>query len=287
MYPVSDLANIIGVIVAVGLGLLEVRRLVRKDPALTLETVHRRAPYMFVLVFVAVVLVGFYFAMAWKQSLVWSLPMWFQLRGTGVIWVTILALMAFLATVSVVVAYRSAHPRRRTVFFASPFLLAAIYFIQWSFNAPIAHRLESAVTPDGVVLQTSGVSCGVATVVNIAGRFGIERTEKEMAHFLGATRMGTSTAQMIYGLERLGFTCRRVAAPDGAPVELRAPAILLVDHPDVGREKHAVAYMGTDGETFEVWDPLVGRTFLTQEEMNEIWHGHAVECWMEGKAEEE
>lgn len=277
MYPTSDIANVIGIVVAAGLALLEYRRLVRKDPALGLDDVHRRAPYLLLLVVLAVGLVVFYFAMSWKISLIWGMPIWFQLRATAVIWVTILALMAFLATMSIAAAFGGAHPRRWTVLVASPFLLGAIFYTQWSFNAPIAPRLKAAVTVDGVILQTTGVSCGVATVANIAGRFGIETTEKEMAPILGATRMGTSTAQMIYGLEKIGLAGRRVSAPDGAPVRLEAPAILFIDHPALGRERHAAAYMGTDGEKFEVWDPLVGRIFYTQQEMGEIWHGHAVE----------
>lgn len=285
MYPTSTIANVIVILLGAALGLLDARRLARRDPSaspeeiLKLGYVWKKAPHLLLMVLGLALFGLFFLGVNWKISVRWSLPAWWQLRGQGSLWAAILGVTAMLGSLTVTLAFRGGHPKRRRILVALPLVTGALFFLVWNMNAPIAPRLYEKMGPKNVViLQSSGVSCVAASAANIVRRYGIEMTEREMAHALGTTRMGTTMAQLIYGLEPMGFECTTVERPDGAPMDLQPPAVLLVDHPRTPREGHAAAYMGTDGDKFEVWDPTLGKVFLSQDELNDIWHGHAVEC---------
>jgi ABC-type bacteriocin/lantibiotic exporter with double-glycine peptidase domain len=62
-----------------------------------------------------------------------------------------------------------------------------------------------------VVPQTSGQSCGAAAGANVARWFGLRRSERDMASLFG-TSVGTSAAQVIYGLRELGIEGQQVRA---------------------------------------------------------------------------
>ncbi|MCZ6689914.1 MAG: cysteine peptidase family C39 domain-containing protein [Planctomycetota bacterium] len=284
MYPVSITGNVVAMIIGIVAGIVESARLVRRDPSASPEDllkvgrVFKRAPFLLAPVALVAAYAIFYVAVSWEISTRWSMPLWFQLRGQQILWAALLGVVTFLASLSASASFKVGDPRRWKLVFAFSLLVGSIYFLIHNLNAPIAPRLVELVDEDGVILQTSGVSCVAASAANIVRLYGIERTEKAMADYLGTTRMGTTMAQLIYGLDRMGFECRPVERPDGAPLELRAPAVLLVDHPRTPREGHAVAYVGKKEGLFEILDPTLGRIRLTQEQVSVIWHGHAVEC---------
>ncbi|MCZ6601878.1 MAG: cysteine peptidase family C39 domain-containing protein [Planctomycetota bacterium] len=284
MYPVSFTGNAVAMIIGIFIGITESARLVRRDPAaapedlLKVGRVFRKAPYLLVPIALVMAYSIFCLASSWDISTRWILPLWFQLRGQPILWAALLGVVTFLASLSAAASFRAGDPRRWKLVFAFSLLVGSMYFLIYNLNAPIAPRLVELVDEDGVILQTSGVSCVAASAANIVRLYGIERTEKAMAEILGTTRMGTTMAQFIYGLEGMGFECRTVERPDGEPMELEAPAVLLVDHPRTPREGHAVAYMGKREGLFEILDPTLGRIRLTQKQVSAIWHGHAVEC---------
>ena len=132
------------------------------------------------------------------------------------------------------------------------------------------------VSEDGVILQTTGSSCGAASCANIARHYGIESSEREMAELLGTTEHGTTDAQMIYGMRSLGFECEKLRVPDNDFTQLRGPAILVVAF-GTDPMGHAVAYMGHDGDKAEIWNPQGGKRMVTREQLGQMWQGHAIE----------
>jgi Peptidase C39 family len=132
------------------------------------------------------------------------------------------------------------------------------------------------ITADGVILQTTASTCGAASCANIARHYGIESSEREMVELLGTTEHGTTDAQMVYGMRSLGFQCVKRRVPDADFAQLRGPAILLVPF---GTDPlgHAVAYMGTDGDKAEIWNPQGGKRLVTREQLRGTWQGHAIE----------
>jgi len=142
----------------------------------------------------------------------------------------------------------------------------------------IAHTLGSRVDQNGVVRQTSGVSCGPAAAANLLRLYGIEKSENELAALMGTTARGTLVSRMSAGLGTLGFACaeKRIGLA-GLPA-LQNRAILVVDHPLTGRESHVVVYCGRTNQTSIVRDPLRGELLLSDRELRAVWHGRLIEC---------
>jgi len=97
-----------------------------------------------------------------------------------------------------------------------------------------------------------------------------------MAELFGTT-IGTSAAQVVYGMQELGFTCSMREIGSADVKQLTQPAMLFVDHRATGPESHAVVYVGVSNHKIEIWDPLLGKDFFTAQELATIWHGHAIE----------
>jgi ABC-type bacteriocin/lantibiotic exporter with double-glycine peptidase domain len=105
---------------------------------------------------------------------------------------------------------------------------------------------------------------------------GIRMTEKELAGLMQTNISGTNYASAVFVMERLGFIARKFHVKDSDPRKIEAPAMIFVDHPATGPESHAVGYMGFHAGKAEIWDPLEGKKFMTQEELSETWHGRGV-----------
>ena len=65
---------------------------------------------------------------------------------------------------------------------------------------------------------------------------------------------------------------------------VKPPAMLFVDHPQAGPESHVVAYFGSMGDTYEIWDPLDGRIHMDRERLITCWHGRALELRRSGSS---
>jgi len=98
-----------------------------------------------------------------------------------------------------------------------------------------------------------------------------------MAKTLGTTMFGTCVAQVVYGMEKFGFSCQKIYVQESDLNAVNSPALLFVDHPATGQESHAVGYMGRVGVKVDIWDPLSGKLLMDVEELRKIWHGKAIE----------
>jgi ABC-type bacteriocin/lantibiotic exporter with double-glycine peptidase domain len=107
--------------------------------------------------------------------------------------------------------------------------------------------------------------------------------EPEATKLLGTTMHGTSVGQIVMGMESVGFTCRKVVIASDRLADIKPPAVLMVDHPALGPESHAVALVRVEENAFEVWDPLIGSEIMTADKLGSIWRGRAVEISRAGE----
>jgi hypothetical protein len=267
--------NIVLILIVFLFGFLEYKRLSAKDPTLDLTTVLKKAPYLYVLIPLSLILLVV--ANLNRPTLIWNLPLWLQYHYTALSWGGILAIFAFVFSLAAAVAIRTHHRERWKIVIAGILLIFVIQFIQWNYTRPIAPRLKDIVASSGTVMQTSNASCAAASGASIARTFGIQKTEKQMANIFGTTVGGTSGAQVIYGMRKIGFASKKVEVPDSDPERLKSPAMIFIDNEFTGPESHAVAYMGFNKDKAEIWDPLEGRRFLTKNQLAKIWHGRGIE----------
>ncbi len=258
-------------------GIFECRRLFEKHPDFELETVLKKAPYLYVLIPVGFIPLIISIPMR-IPSFAWQAPFWFKLHFTAILWGSIISIFSFVFSLGSSICFRSRHKEKSKVAAAGIFLVIGIQIIQYNYTRPIASKLHESVTPSGHIMQTSGSSCAAASAAIIAGSFGIEKTEKEMAVLFGTSVFGTSDAQVIYGMRKTGFSCKKVEIPNADPEKLNTPAMLFIDHPMTGPESHAVVCMGFRDGKAEIRDPLhYDIRFQSKEELAKVWHGRGIE----------
>jgi len=220
-----------------------------------------------------------YLAIRHYPPVEWFLPTVFTFYDVIGVWLVDLTLIAFFAGVTVVVAILEHHRFRWVILAVVAAGLVCGPPLYRFYVRPVPHVLgPSRVTKDGVVLQTTKTTCAAASCANITRFYGAPKTEAEMVDILGATTDGATLAQMIYGMEKLGFRCVKRHIRNLDPRQLHAPAILFVDCVG-GPEGHVMTYMGCDPYTLDIWDPLIGKSRWGTGELCEIWHGRALEIW--------
>ena len=267
--------NILLVIGFILVGSMECRRLFAKDANLDMKTVLKRAPYLYVLIPLSIILL--IVASLNRPQLLWNLPLWLQYHYTALTWGGILAIFAFLFSLSAAVAIRTQHRERGKIVVAGILLICVIQVIQWNYTRPVAPRLKDIVAASGTVMQTSNSSCAAASGASIARTLGMQKTEKQMAELFGTTVGGTSGAQVIYGMRKIGIASKKVEVLDSDAERLKSPTMIFIDNQFTGPESHAVAYMGLNKGKAELWDPLEGKRFLTKNQLAKIWHGRGIE----------
>ena len=267
--------NILLILIVFLFGFLEYKRLSAKNPTLDLTRVLKKAPYLYVLIPLSLILLVV--ANLNRPALIWNLPLWIQYHYTALTWGGILAIFAFVFSLATIVAIRTHHGERWKIVIAGILLIFVIEIIQWNYTRPIAPRLKNIVASSGTVMQTSNASCAAASAASIARSFGIQKTEKEMAELFGTTVAGTSGAQVIYGMRKIGIASKKVEVPDSDSERLKFPAMIFIDNQFTGPESHAVAYMGVNQDKAEILDPLEGMRLLTKSQLAKIWHGRGIE----------
>lgn len=266
------------IIISGVLGAHEFRRVARESPDVGIADIHKRLPYVIPASLIAVGLVILLIASEMYAPLAWRLPLWFGLYHRFIVCGIIFCLVAFLFTLGIAASFHSSHRRRWVLLFSGVFLVGALLHMNLRIYSSIAPFLRSRIDSEGSVLQTSGASCSAATGANIARHYGIRMSEREMAELFRTSMLGTSVAQIIHGMKKLGISCRKVEIRDGNPRALRAPAILFVDHPASGSESHVIAFWGITERGNKVCDPVFGELTLTREMIRRMWSGRALEC---------
>jgi len=279
MNPLPVPVDVAIMVVSAILGIVYGRRLYERGARLGSKTDARQAVFLSILglIFVfgntGLLLVKNY------PTVSWHLPVVVQYYCIPVSWSLNVAMVAFLFFAVGSLAWEQGHRARWVVLIAAvAALVVGEYTIQNSLYFRPPELGEPKVDKDGVVLQSCGATCAAASCANIARKYGIDATETSMVEVLGTSLDGTTPSQVVYGMTRLGFTCRKRRIADADFTKLAGPAVLMVTY---GSEPlgHAVAYMGSNGDKAEVWNPQGGRQLMSQEQLGNLWQGHAIEVF--------
>lgn len=274
-------ANLALIVAASLLGGTVARRAQRRHPGLDVSSALKRVRHLWLVPVPIVLSFGAHCLINERPDLWWALPAWFEARYLICLWITLIGAMVYLYAFAATLAFDTRHPERKALIVAVALTLAAVQVMIVRSQRPIAPDLKHTVDADGVVLQTSGVSCVAASSANMLRRRGIEVTERQMAEALGTTAMGTTAGAAVEMFAARGIACRKT---QGAATALSSPAMLMIDHPLAGPESHAVTYVGRAGERFEIWDPLEGRRLFDEAALTAHWSGRAIECAWETEA---
>lgn len=269
--------NLAAVLSGLALGFASARRVMERHPGVGLSGLLSRAKWLYAVLVLVALLVGAAATLFVSEEAVWALPLWLQYYFSPALWAGLLFSVALLFAVAGTVALETGHPERWKLVAAGAVLVIALEIGQWTWTEPVASELRDRVE-GGHVLQTHPASCACASGANIARELGIERSEREMAHLMRTSVMGTSAAQVVYGMRAAGIACEPWLDPGADPAALPLPAMLFVDHPAVGPEGHAVAMLAYEDGYALIVDPLIGRLQRTPDALQQVWHGRAVVC---------
>ena len=277
MQGLSILANVLSFTVAALAAVLYAKLLYRAGMKLDSKSAFRHIRCVLAcVVLLALANVGnIVFGMA--PNLSWSLPVFVEYHQLRATWLITRLCTVFIFLSISILAIRTRHRERVKLVFAAVVVIAAIEWTFWRAARPIYASLEEKMSANGVVMQSGDVSCAAASCANIATMLGVSMSERDAAELIGTTRDGTTMSQIVVGMERRGFLCRKVTLDPSNAAMIQPPAILTVDHPATGPESHAVALMGVADGVFEIWDPLVGKEMLSLDELRGVWRGKAME----------
>ncbi|MFC1858191.1 cysteine peptidase family C39 domain-containing protein [Thermodesulfobacteriota bacterium] len=259
-------------------GILVSRKAIKKYPDLKLETVLKKIPSFYILLPVPAIVFGINKFLQYKPTLLWNVPLWLQYHYSSITWGMILGLLTFIFSFASFLAIKTDHRQKYHLIVAGLIFITAIQSAQWVYTRPIAPQLEEKVNRDSVIIQTSFVSCGAAAAANILKAFGINKTEKEMANLFGTSVInGTSAAQVVYGMRKLGFNCRMKFDENRDTLIINPPALLYFGKGTAWAKFHAVAFMGYQDGKAEIRDPINGKAYLTKEQLEKEWSGYCIE----------
>ena len=276
MNDMSLAANFVVILFSAMAALPVVWGIRRVKPSATMKTLHRDVPLIPLVLALWLVssIVMFYFGVT-ISPVISRMPGWIVAYIMPLAWLMLYGLFAFAFTFAAVFTLLEGDRQWRPLAISAVLLLLAIQLVQWNVCKPVSGRLYDDITRDGVVLQTSGVSCMAATGANIARDLGIDATEPLMAERMGTSIIGTSVSQFIRGMGTVGIECTPVFIGDLDPSRLSPPAELRVLHKG---DPHAVMFAGMINGTVEVLDPIKVRVYYSPDELGRIWTGGALEC---------
>ena len=277
MLPLPVLMDVPIAALGLVLGLAHGRTLFRHGVRLSSRDLPRKARLLMFVGLGFVMLNLIYLPAKNNPVTAWYLPVPVEYYGYTVTWMADMFIMAFMAGTAIAVAVLERHLLRWALPAVSASLLCTAAFTYHTFHSGTRPELQRArLSPDGMILQTNGSTCAAAACANIATFLGVPKSEKEMVEILGTRDDGTSNAEVVHGMRRLGFKCTKRYIRDRDASRLHAPAMLLVDL--VGQvDGHAVAYMGQKDGKAEIWDPTGGKRWLSAEELRVRWRGRAIE----------
>jgi predicted double-glycine peptidase len=268
--------NVLILMAFIALGVSYGKKLFRQEMTLDSTVFLKKAPLIAVFMLIFGIAVVVHAAVAVDPTTGWDFPMLFQIHYTALIWGTLLATLSFICSAVIALAFFTVDKKRWPVLVFALIIVVGVQGLFWTRTRPVAPQLTEEISR-GVIMQTSTSSCCAAAAANIAHLFGVEKTEKEMAELFGTTVTGTSPGQVIVGMKKLGFKCRKVNIEDADAKKLNAPAMILIDHIEAGPESHAVSLMKHLNGRVEIWDPLRGKSTPEITRLKGVWHGKAIE----------
>lgn len=268
--------NILLIVLAAAAGMLSARRFAMRQPDADIASIHKHTRRFHLLTVVLILSFIVAVALRTKPNLIWSFPLGLQYVIVPAVWGLAAGIVVYVFTFACFLMRSARHPETRTMAVATVLLIAAMEVAYWQYTRPAAPDLSHKTSLAGAILQTSDVSCCAASAANILRLYGMDVTEREMAErFETGKYTGTSAAQVVFGLRKMGVSCRTVTAETIDTI--RPPAMLFVDDEQAGPEAHAIAYLRQDGARFFIIDPLTGEERVSAEKIERIWHGKAVE----------
>jgi hypothetical protein len=266
-----------GVILATLLGFLLGSRLGRSGATLQGRLRGRALAALLAGPFLALCAAAYFRVLMRSAWVEWHTPLLLDYYAVPGLWMLVLSALTWSMATAMGIAFHERHRGRWLLVALLPALAIPIAIAGHSVPRfePVGLR-EPRISDDGIILQSSGSTCAPAVCANLAQFHGHPTTEAGMAALLGTARTGTRTAQIVHGMRKLGIHLRKRNVSLEELGQIRLPAIAFTGS-RLNPDSHTVLIMASEGDAFEVWDPLHGKSVHTSEQLAPLWSGHVLE----------
>ncbi len=114
---------------------------------------------------------------------------------------------------------------------------------------------------EGVCLQTTGFTCGAASLATVFNHYGKKQSEKEIARSTFASLGGVEEWYLVRYARHQGYNVKCMYLKDLSKTAY--PSLLAVRFNNI---PHFIAFLGKVNEKYIIGDPLSGKSFLTKAE---------------------
>jgi len=212
------------------------------------------------------------------DTILQKMPLIYQKYSILYIWSLMLGFIALVS--GFIVALGLKLKRKLSSFLPSILLLNTLFLIfYFRVNGYIGDLVKESKRLDGGFLQTTNYTCTSASIATVAIHFGIDIDEKIASKLTRVTKFGADLGQIRYALNQLRIGYETLNEKYKHLKDVKPPAIIFIDHPAIGKEGHAVVFLGLKGKKYKIFDPLIGERLLLAKEIEPIWHGNGVSCF--------
>lgn len=129
---------------------------------------------------------------------------------------------------------------------------------------PLHPETLNDVWMDGVCHQSTGATCGPASVATILRQLGLNVSERDLAQEAYSSASGTENWYLARAIKKRGF---RVNFLNNTPATVPLPAVAGVKLLSTGGAGHFVALLERTNELMVVADPLEGRQTVSLQQL--------------------
>ncbi len=256
------------------LGIIHFLWLRKRGENITIDNVLKITKIPFFVVFIVIVTYLSRTLLNTLDDLMWHAPAWIAVFSYFFTWNATFLGMSYLMSLGICLVWGNLHPERYKYTLGILILLVAIFILHGRVEPRLNICPEGQVTGKGAILQTTDATCAPAAAANIAQFYELDVSEKELAKHMRTTTLGTNPGQIVWGLNKVGLSGERLLFENAGDIPI--PALLIVDHEDLGPESHVIALMDNCDRYADVIDPLTGKFRLLHDHLEEIWHGKTI-----------
>jgi predicted double-glycine peptidase len=161
------------------------------------------------------------------------------------------------------------------------FSIYTIHMPIWRLSTPACYSFKGELK-DNVCMQTSGYTCGAASMVTLLNNINIKSTEGEMAELSGTIPYkGVSNFQVLHGMNmkfkkaKQPYATELKVYSDEDLTKIQTPFLVTLKHAFFC--DHMVCVLEISDKEVLLGDPLTGRRTITHQEFLNKWKNVIVE----------
>jgi peptidase C39-like protein len=190
-----------------------------------------------------------------------------------------LFLLIFLSVISTIAKKRE---KRLIYLLMIIFSIYTVNMTTWRFTTPACYSFDGKIK-DGVCIQTSGYTCGAASMVTFLKNMNTDATEGEMARFSGTIPFkGVSNFQTAAGMNRkfkkeaLPYKMVLKTYTNDELMEIQTPFLVTIKHAFFC--DHMVCVLYIEENEVILGDPLTGKRSISTKEFLSLWKNVVIEA---------